>query len=212
MDAFLDGPWAYLVLLVAALAENSVGVGLFLPVETLLLAAASFCAIGELSTPGVLACVFVGAIVGDSIGYLIGRRFGPAITRRLTGHIGITEARVDEAHRAFQRWGMWAVAIGRMIPGIRFLVILLAGDSRLSYRRFLIADVAGITVWIGAHFTLGYVLGTGVEAVGGTRDLLLVVAATSVLGVVVLLVGRWWVHHRNATRYGRVRATRGGTP
>jgi undecaprenyl-diphosphatase len=196
MDAFLDGPWAYLILLVTAFAENSVGVGLFLPVETLLLAAASFCALGELSAPLVIGSVLVGAVAGDSVGYLIGRRFGPAITRRLDGHLGITDARVDEAHRAFLRWGMWAVAIGRMIPGIRFLVILLAGDSGLPYRKFLIADVAGIVVWVSAHFALGYALGTGVEAVGGTRDLLLVVAATSIGGMIVLLVGRWWMHHR----------------
>jgi membrane protein DedA with SNARE-associated domain len=95
-----------------------------------------------------------------------------------------------------------------MIPGIRFLVILLAGDSGLPYRKFLIADVVGIVVGVSAH----YALGSGVEAVGGTRDLLLVVAATTTFGVVVLLVGRWWMHHRHAAGYGSLRASRGGTP
>ncbi len=200
MDRFLDGPWAYVVLLVAALAENSVGVGLLLPVETLILAAASLCAVGKLSAAGVIAVILAGALVGDSIGYLIGRRFGPAITRRLDGHLGVTDERVAQTRRVFARWGMWAVAIGRMIPVVRFLVVLLAGDMGLPYRRFLVADAIGIVVWLGVHFSLGYALGSSVDALGGTHDLLLIVACVSIGGTVGALALHWlWRRRRTAS-------------
>ena len=200
MDGFLDGPWAYVVLLLGALAENSIGLGLFLPIETLVVAAASLCAVGKLSVPVVLLCVVGGALVGDSIGYFVGRRFGPSITRRLDGHLGITDERVAQARHVFARWGMWAVAIGRMIPVVRFLVVLLAGDMGLAYRRFLLADAIGIVVWLGVHFSIGYALGSSVEALGGGHDLLLIVAAFSVLGVVGALVLRWGWHRRALSR------------
>jgi membrane protein DedA with SNARE-associated domain len=199
VDGFLDGPWAYVVLVLAALTENSVGVGLFLPVETLILAAASLCAVGKLSAPGVILVILGGALVGDSIGYLVGRRFGPAITRRLDGHLGVTDERIAQTRRVFTRWGMWAVAIGRMIPVVRFLVVLLAGDMGLPYRRFLVADVIGTVVWLGVHFSLGYALGSSVDALGGTHDLLLIVAGVSIAGVVGALALHW-LWRRRATR------------
>ncbi len=202
MDSFLHGPWAYLVLFAGAFAENSVGVGLMLPVETLIVAAASLCATGHLSVPFVIGVVVVGAIAGDSLGYLIGRRFGPTITRKLVGHVGITDERVAQAHRAFTRWGMWAVAVARMVPGIRFLVILLAGDLRLPYRRFLVADVIGIVVWVSLHFTFGYVLGSSMRSLGGPDELVAVFAICAGGTIACGLMLRWWSHHR-ASRAAR---------
>jgi membrane protein DedA with SNARE-associated domain len=196
MDAFLDGPWAYLVLLVAAFAENSVGVGLLLPVETLIVAAASLCATGHLSAPLVIVTIVVGAVAGDSVGYLIGRRFGPTLTAKLTGHVGITEERIAQAHRAFARWGMWAVAVARLVPVVRFLVVLLAGDLRLPYRRFVVADLAGIVVWVAIHFTFGYVLGSSMSSLGGPDELVAVFAICFGGTLAVGLAVRWWSRHR----------------
>jgi membrane protein DedA with SNARE-associated domain len=83
-----------------------------------------------------------------------------------------------------------------MIPVVRFLVVLLAGDMGLAYRRFLLADFIGIVVWLGVHFSLGYALGSSVDALGGTHDLLLIVAGVSILGVVGALVLHWlWRRH-----------------
>jgi membrane protein DedA with SNARE-associated domain len=199
VESILDGPWAYLGLFVVALLENSVGLGLFFPVETALVGAAALCATGALSSPWVLAAIIVGAIIGDSIGYLVGRRFGPTITSRLDGHLGITNARIEQANHAFRRWGMWAVAIGRLIPAIRFLVVLLAGDLGMPYRRFLVADVLGILTWTSVHFALGYGVGSGASALGGTDELV----AIAVLGLALMVAGalmvRWWTRHQAAT-------------
>ena len=196
MESFLDGPWSYLVLFLGAFAENSIGVGLLLPIETLIVAAASLCASGHLSAPLVLVTVVTGAIAGDSLGYYIGRRFGPALTRRLIGHVGITQERVAQAHRAFERWGMWAVAVARLVPAIRFLVVLLAGDLRLPYKRFLVADVIGVLVWVAIHFTFGYALGATLESLGGEGELVAVFAICLGGTIVGGLAIRWWTHRR----------------
>lgn len=196
MSGPLHGPWVYLVLFAAAVGEDSTGLGLVLPVDTLLLGAASLTAIGELSIPLVVLVVYVGAVIGDSIGWLIGRRFGPAVTRRLDGHLGIDDRRIAQARRIFARWGMWAVAIGRLIPVVRFLMVLLAGDLGLPYRRFLVADVIGVGAWLTLHFSIGYAVGTGVDRFGGTRDLIVIVVLAAVAALAAFLVLRWWRRRR----------------
>jgi len=192
VEGLLDGPWVYLALLLFAIGENSIGIGLVLPIDTLIIAAASLSAIGELSAPEVILVVFAGAVIGDSIGYLIGRRFGPTITRKLDGHLGIDDQRVEQAHRFFARWGMWAVAIGRVIPVVRFLTVLLAGDLKLPYRKFIVADCIGVSAWLAMHFTFGYVVGTSVDALGGSRDLI-IIGALGLAGAIAMLLGyHWW--------------------
>lgn len=194
MESLLHGPWVYAALFAFAMLENSVGLGLVLPIDTLVVGAASLSAIGELSAPEVVAVVFVGAVIGDSIGFLVGKRFGPTLTRRLDGHLGINDARIEQAEGFFARRGMWAVAIGRVLPVVRFLVVLLAGDLGLPYRRFIVADCIGVTAWLAMHFTAGYVLGTSIDALGGTRDLI-VIGVLAIAGLVAaLLLLRWWRH------------------
>jgi membrane-associated protein len=196
MEGLLHGPWVYLALFGFAVAENSVGLGLVLPIDTLVIGAASLSALGELSAPEIILVVFVGAVIGDSIGYLLGRRFGPAITRRLDGHLGIDEHRIEQARGIFERWGMWAVAVGRVLPVVRFLVVLLAGDLGLPYRRFLIADCIGVAAWLAMHFTLGYVVGTSIDELGGTKDIVIVAAIGVAVVLAALLTFRWWRRHQ----------------
>jgi len=200
MEGLLHGPWVYLALFGFAVAENSVGLGLVLPIDTLVIGAASLSALGELSAPEIVLVVFVGAVIGDSIGYLLGRRFGPTITGKLDGHLGIDEHRIDQARGFFARWGMWAVAIGRVLPVVRFLVVLLAGDLGLPYRRFLIADCIGVAAWLAMHFTLGYVIGTSVDQIGGTKDLVIGAAIAVTAAVAALLTLRWWRHRHTVRR------------
>jgi membrane-associated protein len=194
MEGLLHGPWVYLALFCFAVGENSIGIGHVLPIDTLVIGAASLSAIGELSAPEVVLVVFAGAVIGDSIGFVIGKRFGPTITRKLDGHLGINDHRIEQARGFFDRWGMWAVAIGRVLPVVRFLIVLLAGDLGLPYRRFIVADCIGVGAWLAMHFTLGYVVGTSIDELGGTRDLI-IIGVLGVAGLVALfLVYRWWRH------------------
>jgi membrane protein DedA with SNARE-associated domain len=113
----------------------------------------------------VAACASVGAIVGDSIGYAIGRRGGRPLFawagRKFPKHFG--PAHIAAAERAFDRWGMWAVFFGRFILLLRILAGPLAGALRMPYHRFLIANALGGVVWATGTAALVHFVGAVVE-------------------------------------------------
>ena len=102
----------------------------------------------------------LGAIIGDSIGYAVGRRGGRTVLekfgRRFPKHFG--PAHLARAERTFERWGVWAVFFGRFIALLRILAGPLAGALRVPYRKFLVANAAGGIVWAyGTTFAIYYI-------------------------------------------------------
>jgi membrane protein DedA with SNARE-associated domain len=107
----------------------------------------------------------VGAVVGDSIGYVVGRRGGRALLeragRRFPRHFG--PVHLARAERVFQRYGVWAVFLGRFVALLRILAGPLAGALRVPYRRFLLANAAGGVIWAyGTTFAI-YFAGRAAE-------------------------------------------------
>ncbi|MFC7466913.1 DedA family protein [Actinomadura keratinilytica] len=106
------------------------------------------------------------AIIGDSIGYAIGRKGGRPLLarlgRRFPRHFG--EANIALAERSFQKWGMWAVFFGRFVALLRIFAGPLAGVLRMPYWKFLIANVTGGIVWAGGTTAVIYSLGIVAEA------------------------------------------------
>lgn len=113
----------------------------------------------------VAACAIAGAIIGDSIGYSIGRKGGKPlfekVGRRFPRHFGPDH--LATAERSFQRWGMWAVFFGRFIALLRIFAGPLAGALRMPYWKFLIANVIGGVVWAGGTTVAVYYIGKAVE-------------------------------------------------
>jgi len=113
----------------------------------------------------VAACASAGAIVGDSIGYTIGRKGGRSLFawagRRFPRHFGPNHIAVAE--RAFDRWGMWAVFFGRFILLLRILAGPLAGALKMPYHRFLIANALGGITWATGTAALIHFVGKVVE-------------------------------------------------
>ncbi|RCG28467.1 DedA family protein [Streptomyces diacarni] len=107
-----------------------------------------------------------GAIVGDSIGYAIGRKGGKPLLewlgRKFPKHFG--PAHVATAERSFQRWGMWAVFFGRFIALLRIFAGPLAGVLKMPYWKFLTANVLGGAVWAGGTTAVIYYVGIVAEA------------------------------------------------
>lgn len=106
-----------------------------------------------------------GAIIGDTIGYTIGRRFGMSLFerlgRRFPQHFG--PGHVALAKQLFSRWGVWAVFFGRFIALLRILAGPLAGALRMRYRYFLAANAAGAVCWAGGTTAVVYFLGLAAE-------------------------------------------------
>jgi membrane protein DedA with SNARE-associated domain len=163
VDAVLMAIPPLAVYLVVGLVVGVESLGVPLPGEIVLVSAALLASHHELAVDPVVvgASAIVGAIVGDSIGYLIGRRFGlvlfDRLGRRFPKHMG--PRHVALAERVFSRWGTWAVFFGRFVALLRIFAGPLAGALRMRYPRFLVANVSGAIVWAGGTTAAVYFLG-----------------------------------------------------
>ncbi|MEV6563824.1 DedA family protein [Streptomyces kronopolitis] len=140
--------------------------GIPLPGEIVLVSASILAATQDHINPYVLgACASIGAILGDSIGYLIGRKGGQPLLqwagRRFPKHFGPDHVATAEAQ--FDKWGMWAVFFGRFIALLRIFAGPLAGVLRMPYWKFLIANVLGGIIWAGGTTALIYSVGIVAE-------------------------------------------------
>ncbi|GAA1565950.1 MULTISPECIES: DedA family protein [Streptomyces] len=141
--------------------------GIPLPGEIILVSSALLASQhGEIDPLVLGICATTGAIVGDSIGYAIGRRGGKPLLERLgkrfPKHFG--PAQVALAERSFQKWGMWAVFFGRFVALLRIFAGPLAGVLHMPYWKFLIANVFGGILWAGGTTAVIYYVGIVAEA------------------------------------------------
>jgi membrane protein DedA with SNARE-associated domain len=154
--ASLIASYGYGLVFLVVMAESA---GLPVPGETSLLLAAAFAATGQLAIGGVIAAAALGAILGDTAGYWIGRRYGLVFIRRHGRLFHFDEKKRLKAEAFFARHGEKTVFIGRFIPVGRIFSAVLAGAARMHYRRFLFWNAAGGIVWASLVGTLGYVFG-----------------------------------------------------
>ena len=139
-------------------AESGLLVGIVLPGDSLLITAGLLSAEGSLSLAGVIAAAVLGAVVGDSTGYWIGRRLGPAVFRRPESRF-FKPAYVERARAYFDRYGVTTLVIARFVPLVRTIVPTMAGVAGMHYRTFFTYNVLGGLLW-GAGIPLaGYSLG-----------------------------------------------------
>jgi membrane protein DedA with SNARE-associated domain len=167
VDALLQSipPLAVYLVVGGVIGLESLGVPL--PGEIILVAAALMSSRHTLDVDpaGVGLAAAAGAIVGDSIGYSIGRRFGMSLFerlgRRFPKHFG--PGHVALARRFFSRWGVWAVFFGRFVALLRIFAGPLAGALKMRYPHFLAANAAGGIVWAGGTTAVVYFLGVAAE-------------------------------------------------
>jgi membrane-associated protein len=154
----LSGPLAYLLIVALAFGESAAFIGLFLPGETALLVGGVLASQGRVSLPLLLVLAIIAAVAGDSVGYEVGRRGGPALRRSRLGRV-IGDRRWAQAEKFLARRGGLAVFLGRWVGVMRPLVPSLAGMGRMPYRRFLIFNVLGGIPWATAVVLGGYAAG-----------------------------------------------------
>jgi membrane protein DedA with SNARE-associated domain len=154
----------YLVVGLIVLAES---VGIPLPGEITLASAALLGAQHKLAvSPGWIAvCASAGAIAGDSIGYVLGRRYGRALFawlgRKFPRHFG--PEHVAFAERIFASYGVWAVFFGRFVAVLRIFAGPLAGSLKMPYGRFFAANACGGIAWATGITYLVWFLGSAAE-------------------------------------------------
>ena len=190
IQEWLDTVPAALVYAVVALVIGLESLGVPLPGEIVLVSAALMSSQHGGINPIVLgACASIGAVVGDSIGYAIGRKGG----RPLLAWLGkkfprhFSEGHVATAERSFTKWGMWAVFFGRFVALLRIFAGPLAGVLHMPYWKFLIANFLGGVIWAGGTTAVIYYLGVVAESWLKQFSYLGLVAAV-LIGVASMLI------------------------
>jgi membrane-associated protein len=173
-------------LLVVVFVESGLLVGFFLPGDSLLFTAGLLSHSGVFDVPiwALAALVPLAAIAGDQVGYLIGRKAGPAVFNRPDSRFFRRE-HVDRAYGYFERHGARTIVLARFVPVVRTFAPVVAGVAGMRYRTFVTFNVLGGVLW-GAGVTLaGYLLG-GVELIAhNVEAVILAIVAVSVLPVVL---------------------------
>ena len=148
------GPIVYVIVALAAITEGAAFVGLIFPSETTLIVAGAASATGHLKIEILIPIAVLGAIIGDSTGYEIGRIFGPRLRTSKFGR-KVKPEHWDKADAFVHKHGAWAVFTGRFIAVFRSLVPAIAGTMQMKYRKFLLGNAAGAAIWAPAALLAG---------------------------------------------------------
>lgn len=135
--------------------------GLPVPGEAALLSAAFAAAHGTLSLPVVVLIAAASGILGDNLGYLLGRRFGRGWLERNGRWIFLSPARLRRMDAFFARFGPAAVALARFVTGVRVIAAVAAGAAGMAWHRFLLFNAIGAVAWAGIVGGAGFALGRG---------------------------------------------------
>lgn len=169
-------------------AESGLLVGFFLPGDSLLFTAGLLASKGTLNLPVVLIGVVLAAIIGDQVGYVIGRKAGPAIFKRPDSRF-FHRKNVDRAHAYFDKNGSKTIILARFIPVIRTFVPVVAGVGQMDYRKFVTFNVVGGLLW-GSGVTLaGFFLGKSIPDIDRwLLPIILLISAVSFVPVILELL------------------------
>lgn len=188
----LASPWAYVAVALLATLESAAFVGLAVPGEFGMLVGGYVASEGRASLTGMIALATAGAVLGDSIGYQIGRSFGHRIRHSRMGR-RVGDERWERAEAALRQRGGRAVFFGRFVGILRALVPALAGASGMPYRQFLVWNVLGAAIWGPGLVSLGYAAGSSYDKVAhwAGRAGLVLLALVVIVGA--LLAGARWL-------------------
>ena len=204
----LIGHWGYLVIFLIVMLECQALLGLFMPGESLVLAG-GFLAEQGLFDPGVLIFVIsAAAILGDSIGYELGRHLGRGWLIKQGRRLWFHQEHLDRVDRFLEQHGRKAVFASHFMHLMRAMMPFAAGASRMRYWRFLIFNAGGCIVWAATFITLGYFVGTSWQVaakwVGRASE---IIGGALLLTIALGWLWRWLVRHEaDVKQYGRIAA------
>jgi membrane protein DedA with SNARE-associated domain len=191
----LDAILVYSVVGALVFVEDALFVGFVVPGETAAILGGVAASIGHVQLPIVIIVVVAAAIIGDSVGYEVGVRFGPKLLN--IGLLRKREKSLQNARELLARRGGTAVFLGRFIAFFRAVMPALAGIAHMPYRRFLAFNAAGGLTWGLGSVLLGYLAGdsySAVEKVAGRATAI----GVAVIALIALVV--WRIRRRTAQR------------
>jgi membrane-associated protein len=151
------GTWTYAILFGIIFVETGVVIMPLLPGDSLLFAAGTFAALGDLDPIFLMGLLIVAAILGDTVNYWIGARIGE---RAFSGNVRFLKKEYfDRTHAFYERHGGKTIILARFIPIIRTFAPFVAGVGKMTYPRFLAYNVIGGVTWVTLFVSAGYWFG-----------------------------------------------------
>ncbi|PIX68519.1 PA-phosphatase, partial [Candidatus Roizmanbacteria bacterium CG_4_10_14_3_um_filter_39_13] len=181
----------YWIALLFAFSETVIGVGLFIPGSSALLLMGAMAAGGSFDIGDLIFFAVCGAIIGDNINYIIGKKLGSSVSTK--GFWFIRPNHIQKAYAFFERHGSKSVFLGRFVPSMKEIVPFIAGSLRMRRARFMVWNILGgigwSLVWILPGYFFATSLNTAAEWISRTGFLLLYVVAFLVLGALI----KWFI-------------------
>jgi membrane-associated protein len=198
--------WAGLFGLTAIVfSETGLLVGVFLPGDSLLVTAGLLSARGYLNVYHLVPSLTLAAILGNSVGYLIGRTTGPRIFRR-ENSIFFNKKHAIRAHDFFAKHGRKTVVIAQFMPVIRTFSPVIAGVAGMTLRDFMIFNIVGAFCWIWSMVGIGYFLGSYIPGIDQHIEIVVVIVVF--ISLLPALIGSY--RSRRAKRFSTRPAVEGG--
>jgi membrane-associated protein len=188
--------FGYVIISTATFFESAALTGLVVPGDIILALGGVYAGQGDLAVGGVIACGAAFGLLGECTGYLLGRRYGNDLIRRLPV-LRRFQSKIDEAERSIEGNAGKAIVVGRFLTGAAGLVPFTAGASGVRLGRFLAFTIPTIIVWSTAITLVGVFVGNNVDLI----DRILSSFGWIGLTVVALVVGSWlWRHRSSASK------------
>jgi membrane protein DedA with SNARE-associated domain len=149
-----------------------------------------------------VAFATLGSLVGALVGYAIGAWGGRPLLDRFGRYVGIGAEDLDRADTWFERWGSWAVFLGRMVPLVRTFVSYPAGIARMPIGPFILFSTLGSLIWNAALITAGFVVGENYPEIEAALKPYEYLVYAVVIGLGILLVVRWQLGKRRRQQVG----------
>ncbi len=180
------GVWTYAILFAIIFAETGLVVTPFLPGDSLLFAAGTFCAMPDtgLNVHLMAVLLFIAAVIGDTLNYWIGSKFGPKVFSREDSFF-LRKKHLERAHAFFEKYGGRAIILARFVPIVRTFVPFVAGIGNMTYSRFIVYNILGGFIWIYFFTYAGYFFGTLPYVQDNFKMVILAIILLSVLPIII---------------------------
>jgi membrane protein DedA with SNARE-associated domain len=139
--------------------------GVPVPGETVLILGAVYAGAGRLNVALVALLGFLGAVIGDNIGFALGHFGGRRLVERYGRYVFLTPERLDKATDFFERHGGKVIIVARFIEGLRQANGIIAGTTRMHWARFLLFNAIGAALWVALWTSIGYFSGSNINAI-----------------------------------------------
>ncbi len=198
LDQHLDGwassmgGWLYAALFLVIFCETGLVVTPFLPGDSLLFAVGALCARDgtPLHIALIIPLLLCAAVLGDAVNYAVGRQIGPRVFQSEKSTF-LNKKHLERTQKFYDRYGGKTIIIARFIPIIRTFAPFVAGIGQMRYRRFLVFNVVGATLWVGLFVPVGYAFGNISFVKEQFHYVLLAIIVLSVLPAGIEVLREW---------------------